>query len=137
MDRKILFPISGLIILICFFLPWIRACEVEITGLQLTTDEDVGEPIFWLIPAAGVLIIIAFFLKRQQAKLLAAVASIGGLLLLLWKIIVPFAKGEAREMGLSIQAGGIGTILGLLAALIGALNGASSSEEKNDPKENQ
>jgi hypothetical protein len=47
------------------------------------------------------------------------VASIAGLLLLLWKILVPISKGEWQEAGAKIQIGGIGTILGFVLSFIG------------------
>jgi len=119
MDKKVLLPAGGIIILICFFLPWVRACDIDISGLQLAADEDMGDPILWLIPIAGIAVLGSYFLLRHKAAIIGIIASVAGLLILLWKILVPVSRGELQELGARIQIGGIGTILGFILSLIG------------------
>lgn len=114
-------PAGGLIIIVCFFLPWVRACNIDISGLQLATDKDMGDPILWLILIAGIIILGAYFLIKHSAAIIGIISSIAGLLILLWKIIVPISKGEWRELGVSIQIGGLGTLLGFIISLIGGI----------------
>ena len=121
MDKRTLIPLGGLIIIVCFFLPWIRACDTNITGLQLATDEDMGDPIIWLILIIGIIILVGFFTLKEKSRILTIISSVAGFMLLLWKILVPISKGEMRELGLGILAGGYGTILGLILALLGEL----------------
>jgi len=121
MDKRILLPAGGLIIIVCFFLPWVRACNIDISGLQLATDKDMGDPILWLILIAGIIILGAYFLIKHSAAIIGIISSIAGLLILLWKIIVPISKGEWRELGVSIQIGGLGTLLGFIISLIGGI----------------
>ncbi len=121
MDKRILLPAGGLIIIVCFFLPWVRACNIDISGLQLATDKDMGDPILWLILIAGIIILGAYFLIKHSAGIIGIISSIAGLLILLWKIIVPISKGEWRELGVSIQIGGLGTLLGFIISLIGGI----------------
>ena len=65
-----------------------------------------------------------------------ALVVIAGLALLAWKIGVPLAKGEARELGVRFQFGGIGTIIGFLIALIwGAGREISRPSKNEDPPE--
>jgi hypothetical protein len=118
-NKKMIVPLGGLIVIICFFLPWIRACDTEISGLQLATDNDIGESIFWLILIIGIVIVGGFFVLKERSKLTTIISAIAGLLILLWKILVPVLKGEGKELGLSIQAGGYGTLLGLILSLLG------------------
>jgi putative oxidoreductase len=127
MAKRILLPAGGLMVIICFFLPWVRACDVDMSGLQLATEKDMGEPILWLIPIAGTFALVAYFLIKNKAALIGIISSIAGLLILLWKILVPVSKGELQELGASIQIGGIGTILGFILSLIG-----STGEDKKD-----
>lgn len=121
MDKRTLIPLGGLIIIVCFFLPWIRACDTNITGLQLATDEDMGDPIIWLILIIGIVILVGFFALKEKSRILTIISSVAGFAILLWKIFVPISRGEMRELGLSILAGGYGTILGLILALLGEL----------------
>lgn len=81
----------------------------------------MGDPILWLIPVAGIVILGSYFLLRKKAEIIGIVASVVGLLILLWKIIVPVSKKELQEVGARIQIGGIGTILGFILALIGGI----------------
>lgn len=131
MDKKIWIPIGGLIIIVCFFLPWVRACGIDVSGMQLSSDKDIGDPSIWLILICGIAIVSGYFFIQHKTKVIAIVSSIVGLFLLIWKIIVPFSKGEAREVGLSIQIGGIGTILGFILSLIGG----TAKEIKKEPEQ--
>jgi hypothetical protein len=129
MNKKSLLPAGGIIILVCFFLPWVRACDIDISGLQLATDKDMGDPILWLIPVAGIAILGSYFLLRNKAEIIGIIASVAGLLILLWKILVPVSKGELQELGARIQIGGIGTILGFILALIGGIGESKKKEQ--------
>jgi len=129
MDKKSLLPAGGIIILVCFFLPWVRACDIDISGLQLATDKDMGDPIIWLIPIAGIAILGSYFLLKKKSGIIGIVASVASLLILLWKIVVPVSKGELQEVGARIQIGGIGTILGFILALIGGIGEKKKKEQ--------
>lgn len=127
MDKNAIIPLGGILVIICFFLPWIRACEVDITGYQLATQEEFGDSVYWVVPLIGLFILVGFFGLREKARIIAVLSSIGGFAFLLWKILIPIFKGEAKELGISLQIGGFGTILGFLLSLIGGARKPRSS----------
>jgi fumarate reductase subunit D len=121
MDKKLLIPLGGLIIVICFFLPWVKACDTKMSGLELATDEDIGDPAIWLILVTGIVILGGYFLLKHKSNLLTLACSILGIVVLLWKIILPIFKGELRELEASMEIGGFGTILGYILSFIGGV----------------
>ena len=61
--------IAGIIIIVAFFLPWIRACGTELTGYDIATNsngmvEEAWQ--YWLIPASGLILVILFTLLRTR-----------------------------------------------------------------------
>jgi hypothetical protein len=132
MDKKRLIPIGGLLVVLCFFLPWVRACGVNVTGLQLASDNEIGDSTYWLVLICGIAIAGSFYFARNISKFIAILGSIAGLALLIWKIIVPLSKGESQEVGISLQIGGIGTILGFLLSLIGGTTKEKESTQSQD-----
>jgi len=120
--------IGGLIIVVCFFLPWVKACGVKVSGYQLASDEDVGDPIFWLVFISGICIVGAFFIAKKPKPIVIMSAIIGALIMLV-KFFSLITRGEGRELGLSLETGGYGTIIGLLLAFIGALSDKNVSEK--------
>ncbi|HPW18385.1 MAG TPA: hypothetical protein PLP83_08395 [Candidatus Aminicenantes bacterium] len=133
MNKRILIPAGGILIIICFFLPWVRACNVDITGIQLATDKDFDGALLWLVPLAGLAMLIGYLAVKERARVIAVISSLGGLLLLFIKILGPITKGEARQMGLELQVGGYGTIIGLILALIGGLTTDSKKAVSDKP----
>lgn len=132
MKKKGLIPAGGLLIVLCFFLPWIRACNVDISGVQLATDRDIGDGILWLVPLAGLAILISYLVAKERARIFAVVSSLAGMMLLFVKILGPISRGQAREIGMSLQIGGYGTIIGLLLALIGGISAEYDQTASDD-----
>lgn len=129
MDKKHIITIGGLLIVICFFLPYFKACEIQVTGLQWATDDEIGDPLIWIILISGIVILLGSFVWKNATKAIALISSIAGLCLLLVKFIIPFAKKELQEIGLSVEVGGYGTIIGYILAIVG---GASKDKVEND-----
>lgn len=100
---------------ICFFMPWVKACGQSVSGAQMGG-------IFWVVFLAAVAIVGAFFFFRSQnevekTKPVAIVGSLLGIGILLWKY------SEARkQLGgmIDFEFGSIGTVVGLVASLLGA-----------------
>ena len=136
MNKKNLILFGGLLIVICFYLPWVKACGVGISGYQMATDKSINEPLIWVIFLAGCAIVGAYFLPRAISKALAIYSSIAGSVVLIWRLIAPLAQGKGRGLGLEIHIGGFGTILGLILAIVGALGKeAETGQVESSPKE--
>jgi hypothetical protein len=61
--------IAGLVILVAFFLPWVRACDTDLTGYDLATDETgrVEDPdMYWAVPIAGLACMALLFVARTN-----------------------------------------------------------------------
>ena len=61
--------IAGIVIIVAFFLPWIRACGTELTGYNIATNsngmvEEAWQ--YWLVPASGLILVILFALLRTR-----------------------------------------------------------------------
>ncbi len=118
--------VGGLIIVVCFFLPWTKACGVKLSGYELARDSMFGDPIFWVVLASG-LLIAGGVLSAKRPTALVVLSTLTGAAVLLFKLIVPLLRGQGKEVDLSLDVGGYGTILGYILAFIGCL-------EKPEPK---
>ncbi len=121
MHKRSLIPIGAIMIVVCFFLPWIKACDIGLTGVQLASDTDSGDPIFWLILGGGIASLLGYILLKNLAKAIAFLGSCLSLLILIVKLFIPYSKGEFRGMGLTIEPGGFGLLVGLILSIAGAL----------------
>jgi len=120
MRKSVLVPIGGILIIVCFFLPWTKACSVKLSGLQLASDSIIGDPVFWVVLASGIGVLAGFFLARGSKPVILLSALFGSAILVI-KIIIPLLRGEFKEIDLSLDVGGYGTILGFILAFIGGL----------------
>ena len=130
MKRNVLIPIGGILIIVCFFLPWTKACGVKFSGFQLASDKVIGDPVFWVILLSGLGILAGFFLARGSRPVVLVSTTLGALVLII-KLIIPLLRGEGRELDLSLDAGGYGTILGFILSFLGGL---SQKEEHDIPR---
>lgn len=130
MKKSALIPIGAILIIICFYLPWVKACGVKVSGYQLASDEDIGEPIYWAILICGILILGAYFLAKKP-RALVILSAIVGLLVMLIKYFRLITQSEGRELGLTLEVGGYGTIIGLILAFIGGLSKKNAPEESH------
>jgi hypothetical protein len=133
-DKKgFLTPAGAAFAAICFFLPWVEfSCDgrtrISISGADMARNDGI----FWLVLGAALVILTSFFYFRSQKQLIQArpiviLSSVVGLGVLLFKFI-DFSKGtqilgqtiKPADLGLSIQFGGVGTLLGLVLAMVGS-----------------
>jgi hypothetical protein len=136
--KRFISPSGAGIVLICFFLPWVKfSCAGNTT---YASGADLGGPM-WIIFAASIIILGSFFYfknvrKLEQSKPIVLISSIISLVIIIYKYI-DFAGGMKTEfgtvtpssIGLSLQFGGIFTIIGLLLSLIGT---SFLTQENND-----
>jgi len=129
-DKKRFISLAGAgIVLICFFLPWVKFSCAGIT--QYSSGSDLGG-VFWLVFISALVIVGSFLFFRGKgqtgkSKLIIIVSSLVALGVLLFKYI-GFASGTKTELGtispkdigLTIQFGGIGTVIGFIIALFGS-----------------
>lgn len=137
MDKKHIITIGGFLIVICFFLPYFKACEISVTGLQWATDDEIGDPLIWIILICGIAILLGSFVWKNASKAIALISSIAGICLLLVKFIIPLAKMELQEIGLSVEVGGYGTIIGFILALVGGASKDKVKEDENLPADKE
>jgi len=123
-------PAGALLAILCFFLPWGR---FSCAGISRTlTGAQIGG-VFWIVFAAALAILLAIgaglLLRRLHlARLAVAGLALLGLVILLLEQL-RFARGQATgfghvhagDIGVELRLGGAGTLLGLLAALGGAM----------------
>jgi len=118
-------PAGAGIAIICFFLPWVKfSCGGP---PKYASGAELGG-VFWLVFFAALAIVGAFFILRSQKQTVKSrpviiISSIVAMAVILFKYI-EFANGgksgiRPGDIGLSIQFGGIGTIIGFVVALIG------------------
>ena len=130
-DQKVFItPAGALVALICFFLPWVK---VSCMGVKTMTGADIASQngLFYLIPLAAVAILVAyfFFKKVNDLKKIRLVTWISAGIALAIMIVeylrlsggtkTEFGTISAKELGLSIEFGAIGSLLGFVAALVG------------------
>jgi len=125
--KYLLSPAGVGIIIVCFFLPWIKfSCSGQ---SKYMSGANLGG-IFWIVFLAAMIVGLAllyFWNKGQlhKAKPWSLYGSLAGLAILLFKYL-QFAWSDkygvgAHELGFSIQVGSIGTAIGLGMILSGAL----------------
>jgi len=113
---------GGLVVLVCFFLPWITRDGEEMTGSK------VGG-ITWLVLLAGLLVVgsVHYFRsigRLSGSKVIIRSAVILSLILLVFKWLdLSSARIGIFPIGMltsyEIAYGGVGTLLGLLLAFYG------------------
>jgi uncharacterized membrane protein len=131
-ENKKLFltPAGALIVLICFFLPWVKvSCAGRVKNVS---GAEIGG-IFWLVLVSALAIIVAFFYFRSQKKIeKSRPVAIPGSLLVLAVIFIKyvslawgqksvFAKAGSKVIDCTIQLGAIGTVIGFVMTIIGSL----------------
>ncbi|HRS51452.1 MAG TPA: hypothetical protein P5067_03370 [Candidatus Marinimicrobia bacterium] len=140
-DSKIfLSPAGAIIALICFFLPWVRfSCMGETKN---ASGADLGG-LFWVVFAAAIFIVVIFFVfqKRKElakSKSFILIASLAALVIILIQYVrfssgkqTEFGRIRPQDIGLTIQFGSIGTVIGFILSLIGSffLNQKDTNEE--------
>ncbi|MCH8289130.1 MAG: hypothetical protein IID12_08505 [Candidatus Marinimicrobia bacterium] len=122
-------PAGAIIAAICFFLPWIKfSCAGQ---TKYASGADLGG-IYWVVFISALAIIGAFFFFRSQrqvgkSKVITILSSIVALGVMVFKYVnftngmeTEFGTIKPEDIGLEIQFGGIGTLLGFVVALIGS-----------------
>ena len=129
--------IAGIVIMIAFFLPWVRACNTELSGYQLATGDTgrvrVEEPgVYWLALAAGLICVGMFFLLRTdtaQSRIRAAVARLGVGLVGFLPLLNVWMNVKEQEERVEILYGGWLTGLGFLGVLVSFLIDLGTGEQ--------
>lgn len=129
MRRAFLSPAGAVLALICFFMPWVKfSCG----GVERSSSgADIGGAL-WLVPLAAGVVLVAFFVFRGQKRAHRAKPFvIGSALVALATMLVRYQNfmsemktqlgiSRPEDIGLKIEFGAIGTVIGFALALIGA-----------------
>jgi hypothetical protein len=127
--RLLLSPAGAILTLVCFFLPWGRFSCMGVN--QSMSGAQLGGEV-WLVFFSALVVLaagVAFLLRSWNSAWLATVlGSVLGLLVLGAKVIsvlrgvrTPWGRIRPQDIGVDPHVGGVGTVLGLLLALGGAL----------------
>lgn len=124
--------ISGAVITVAFFMPWVQACGQQISGYDLASDTSgqiENAAVYWLPLVAGLLCVALYFLLRTNtggARLGAAVirllAGIVGFfpVLNIWNNVRELRDAvEVLPGGWIIAVGYAGVFLSFLVDLFG------------------
>ncbi len=120
-NKRFISPGGAGLAAICFFLPWLKACGQDVSGIQIANQ---GESALWLVLLSAIAIVVAFFIYDGQnnlKKLKPIVISGAGISLLILLLKYSSLKKQAGGMGgmFEIEFGSIGTVLGFIASLVG------------------
>jgi hypothetical protein len=128
--------ISGIVILIAFFLPWVRACGRDLSGYDLASDPTIdGHAFYWVAFLGGAACVALYFLiktdnaqsRMQAARARLIVAIIGALPVL--NVALNLTKEEVRGL-VEITLGGYLIALGYLAAIASFFVDRSAAAEE-------
>jgi hypothetical protein len=141
-DKKIfLTPTGAMIALICFFLPWVKISCGRTT--RSFSGPDIGG-IFWLVSIVALVMVLAFFYfrRKNQLKIAKYIAILGSIMALL-AIIVRYIsllygqnsiwiKAGTKAVRFKVQMGAIGTLVGLILVMIGAVYMKTHIKQKQE-----
>ena len=135
---------GGLLVLLCFFMPWMSvSCGgqvhlANVTALDMAKGVDAesksqdAEVYLWLLPLAGLLGIVALVKAQpptaREATRLAVLGGIGALALsavLYFRVSAEVAKARRDDMPLSVswEYGALGTLAGGVLMAVGGTLG--------------
>lgn len=107
---------ASAVIIIAFFLPWVRACNRELSGFEIATNSEVhveGAWFYWLALAAPILCLILFFRKTDAAhRIGVAVTRLVAALIGFLPLLNIWYNAQQRGGALDILYGGWMTISG-------------------------
>ncbi len=119
--------IAGLVLVLSFFLPWVRACEQDVNGYALATSDGLLENpwLIWMTVVVGVFCVLLYFFARSdtaQARIRVAVARLIAAVLGLWSLLDAWSLLRRFGGGLdNLLLGGWLLILGYIGLLASAV----------------
>lgn len=117
-------PSGAAFTVICFFLPWMKFCDSNITGAEFATEL----PSLWFIPVMGIIAFVAYFICKIQKILFRAIPFIIGSSTIALGILIyhsrsgigEFFNGNFQVLGL-LRFGSYGTVFGFVLAMVGCI----------------
>lgn len=119
--------IAGLILVLGFFLPWVRACEQDVNGYALATSDGFLENpwLIWMTVVVGGFCVLLYFFARSdtaQARTRVALARLIAALLGLWSLLDAWSLLRRAGGGLGdLLFGGWLLVLGYIGLLASAV----------------
>lgn len=117
-SKRFITPSGAGFAVICFFLPWFRACGQDISGSQIASR---GESLLWLVLIAAIAIVVGFIFYDGQNKLTKLKPIvIGGAILSLLILPIKFLQIKDQAFGLfEIRYGAFAMLIGFITSLVG------------------
>lgn len=126
-------PIGATVAAGCFFLPWVKFSCAGVERHATGADVANGDNAVWLVLVSAIFIAGAWFVLHQQkrtstARITTVAGAILGLGVLGLKYAAldkgqqtPFGVVRMQDLGLSVEPGGYGTVVGFTLALLGTM----------------
>ena len=130
--------IAGVVILIAFFLPWVRACGEDLSGYDLATDQTGSVEdawMYWVTPLAGLFCVALCFLvktDRARSRIGAAVSRLIVGLIGFIPVLNVWYNVKKSETTMEILYGGWITALGYLGILVSFFIDLGGSADKDE-----
>lgn len=134
--------VASVILIVAFFLPWVRACQsFDLSGYDLARNKTgaVENPgVYWLSLIAPVFCLMLFFLVRTPTaanRIGAAVARLVAGLIGFVPLIVAWSNARQKFGAeiIEIRYGGWLTVLGYIGIILSSFVDFSSSPEVEQP----
>ncbi|HZQ06563.1 MAG TPA: hypothetical protein VFD70_08280 [Anaerolineae bacterium] len=117
--------IAGLVIVFAFFLPWVRACSLDLSGYDIASNrpgtvQDAW--VYWLVPLGGIVCILLLFLidtRESSARIAGAIIRLVTAVIGFFPVLALWLNVQQRGSGLvEILVGGYLTALGYLGIFV-------------------
>jgi RNA polymerase subunit RPABC4/transcription elongation factor Spt4 len=127
---KIITSLGAILVIVCFFLPWVHGCsgyELGTEAVKGGSDPSIELLLLSAIPVLGAISLVLIWASRQGLglSLLSAIGGVISLLVLHSKSDVPIEE---------YQEGVWGTVVGFILIVIGSVVELSSADEESKIK---
>ena len=120
--------ITGLILVVGFFLPWVKACGADFTGLDIATNKYgnvEGAQLYWLVLIAALIAIgvVGFELLLRRASIMSLIVGLASSVISGLPLLAIWANVAERKGVMEPRGGLYLSSLGALGMAISALVG--------------
>ena len=129
---------GALVVLIGFFLPWVRACGTEMSGWDLATNRYGNvetAPLFFLTPVCALVVLVLVASERRRPRSGRTVPVVNSILSVIGSYsICAIVVNVVDNRPIDLLLGFWGILAGLMSMFVGSLMG-STSKRRDQPSE--